>query len=275
MDVIIAVDHTAAIDAHRARIADQLPLLAPNLESYDLHLVVVSTDPTAPLPNAPLIDLALTDGRHLRSFEGDLAAQLVAQADLDTVSGTHQPLAAIERALAIPGFARSDAGLSVIVIAARDDASPGTPEDYAPLFTRYREPGQAWAAVVRAGDAPTPRLDVALASYEDRRTAPIDADWLAVPGWAIPLVGYGCFGATPLDLDPSAEGIQASCTAQLTIDGDARDIPSCSTGAPAPCWTIESRNYCTDGQPSPTFQIRRPLVDLPYATLYAECEVTD
>lgn len=154
IDVLVVIDRSPAMAAHRDRVIAQVPQLAATLEAIplagiSLQLGVVTSDlgaegvavpgctadgeggrlrTVAGIDGAFLVDAAASDGSRVRNYEGSLADAFVRLADVGAQGCPYsRPLAAARRALgdepANAGFLRPDAYLAVIFITAQDDCS--------------------------------------------------------------------------------------------------------------------------------------------------------
>jgi hypothetical protein len=185
-----------------------------------------------------------------------------------TDCGPAQPLSVAQRLLAGPalfgweGFLRPDAYLMIVVVAAEDDASPGSVVDIAARFKALKsDPGQVLASVI-APDAcasnqaqPCRLVQFAEQFGSNGLILPISTGQLAAALTEITNsieidVQAPCF-RNLLDSDPATPGLQATCSVDDVTpapDGTWHHtiLPSCDQSGP-PCWRFEPGGGLCDG----------------------------
>jgi hypothetical protein len=150
LDVLVVVDSSPAIAAHRDRLVASYRRFAEVFQTIgglpDLHLGVVTADlggtgcgpgDDGALRHADVVtgdflaDFPTSSSARQRNYGGDLGVAITALADAGVAGcAITQPLAAMRRALERPsGFRRAHAFLAVIFISATDDASPISIDD--------------------------------------------------------------------------------------------------------------------------------------------------
>jgi len=204
------------------------------------------------------------------NFAGPMEDAFACLADFDVAPacGPPQLFAAIRGALAgggsrgaLLGFSRPGATLQVVILAARDDASPDG-EDAASLAALLRgakaDPAQVIVSVVGPSPtctsepelaAPAPRLLALVQAFGSRGLyaavcgkSPEDALLLLADPLA-PLLAPACLTGIR-DTDPAQVGVQPTCSVEeqtTQADGSITRaaLPSCDV-APAPCWRLSA-----------------------------------
>jgi len=212
------------------------------------------------------------------NFAGSMEDAFTCLADFDVVPacGPPQLFAAIRRALAadgstvaLSGFSRPGATLQVVIVAARDDASPDS-NDAASLAALLRaakpDPAQVIVSVVGPSEActsdpelaaPAPRLRALIQAFNSRGlytsvcgNSPEDALMLLGARLA-PLLAPPCLTGIR-DTDPAQAGVQPTCAVEeqtTQADGSVAHaaLPTCDV-APAPCWRLMANpTFCPTG----------------------------
>jgi hypothetical protein len=262
-DVLFVVDDSKAMTPYRDHVLASAQSFAdamvdPAFRYPSLHVGVVTTDPhelgvmrRPPGSMGPyLVDVSEADGTRTRNYPGPFASALAAMLDVGAgVDGPIEPLEAVRRALADhPDFVRLGSFLFVVVIAARDDASPDSPDTYASFLRglQYR----LWFAGIEPG--PLTRLDAVGAQFPYHGVTPLDGSLgAALSGFARlkwSLLTCACV-KPPLDIDPQTPGPQYDCNVFVTLDGrdGTFDLPLPACPAAGPCWTLEPGCCATFG----------------------------
>ena len=263
LDVLFVIDSSPAMTPYRDALAKEMRGAVGYFGPVDLHLGVITADlganrdstnepwpgqcagwgDAAALRRSPLFDGGFiayrSDARGIRTnLRGSLADALQAVGDVGVTGCVRaQPLEAMRIALDHDphdaGFRRAGAGLAVIIIAAQDDASPGSPADYAAFL------GPEAAAFVIAPEAPRLRAFQSM---------------FYIRGWFELIDGLGSLGlvfeayqsftplndvvASPcalgplLDIDPGTPGVQPECS----VHDNVQVIPRCGDTVQFPCW---------------------------------------
>lgn len=287
IDALFVIEDSPAMQPYAAQLAQGLRAnaagLATNENDVDVHAGVITADvgdererANTPLPGqcagwgdaGVFRRSALVDGTHIRyrKIRGDVRANvagtvgdaLASLGDVGTAGCVHaRPLEAMRIALDHDphdgGFRRADAQLAVIIIAASDDDSPRSLDDYA-AFLHGLQPN---VAVQLAGPA-SGRL-AAFAERFPQRSYVWPLATLAqgellgqaladlTPGWRVP-TGSPCFDGPLADLDEATPGVQPDCTVSEYITGrEARLLAACGAGA-RPCWRIVDDGQCIAAQ---------------------------
>ncbi|HEY5925381.1 MAG TPA: hypothetical protein VIV11_27040 [Kofleriaceae bacterium] len=274
LDILIVVDDSVAMVAHRDRVATIAPPLVSTLRRFaegwtNLRIVVSSNDGRARrLPGMEhryLVDAIGLDYARTQNYAGTLEDALAALIDVGTESdGPSQPLEGMRRSLETNSeFLREDeAALVIVMISARDDASPLPVADYVQWMEAATGTGSSWRrSILVAGIYPegSSRLDEYLeAIHTYRFVAPIEAaDFtpaLAVFDHFVWQPGVPCLESELLDLDTSTPGLQYDCSVMANVNDAWRAIPRCAAPpienaidqpfpAPLPspaCWSLRS-----------------------------------
>lgn len=277
-DILVVVDRSPAMVAHAENVAANLPRMIEWARFPNMHLGVIAADgdgsfeTAAAVDGEHIVDLELTDGTHLRNYEGTLADVFATLAAPQGDGGTARPLEALRRALTShPTFRRADAFLLVVVLSASDDASPDAPETYVDFVTSLAPEGRiAVSAAMPVGDCGTaPRLAAFTSAFEDRALVhgicePDLSRLLALASPKTTLAGPPCL---PALAEPSA------CAAELVFGhGGGERLPWCGEGS-APCWEVNlAPIHCSGNEPH-AFTVKRALLDeLPLDTIVrADC----
>jgi len=251
VDVLFVVDDSAAMAPYQNRIATLARELEQAWSRYNLHLGVTSTGAlhTAPSVGGSFVmHTPKTFSSAWTNYEGGLGDATAALLAVGTGgSGPATPLAAIQTAVAAPGFLREYAPLIIITIAATDDASAvGVGDAVSALHALER-----WA-IVASGvyPRPAPRLDEFLGHFDESVYTSIDATDYAAALPTFPVLrtslGAACVEQEPADVDPETPGPQYDCSVTAVEDGIEHVLPRCAS-TDEPCWDmIPDPLACTD-----------------------------
>ena len=281
VDVLFVIDSSAAMAPHAAKVAETLQLVASTAEERlrgpraNLHVGVVTGDMSqgGAMRHIDQIDGPFMLDRYTptvdqRNYHSEFAATMMALTSVGT-SGADlvQPLEAIRTALAPnaqnAGFLRDDAKLAIVVLAAEDDASPGTPADYRAFVQSLKaDPNDAMIAVA------APDGSARLSAFADGRMAPLDSEGIVefvfqnacVPdatGEGFPVT---CLYGELLDSDAARVGVQPSCA----VSDSGGTYAACDDTGATPCWRV-TNDAATCGD-DPAFTIDRGAEDPPSLT---------
>jgi hypothetical protein len=299
IDMLLVIDDSSAMQPYAAGLADAIRMQAYDLGSVggdvDMHIGVITADlgvehdvANVPVPGhcagwgdaaefrrSILVDGAFIHYRNVTgpqsNVTGTVPDALAALVDVGAGGCARaRPLEALRIALDHNshdgGFRRENAKLAVIIIAAQDDDSPSSLDEYE-AFLKHLTP---YVTVQIAGGQPqtehcgeqaTDRLYAFAQRFQPfSYLGPIcylTSDWLiggalanTVPTWPL-FTGPPCFDEPLADTD-AAPGIQPDCTVtehigRGTPDEHERLMAACGTGA-LPCWKIVEDNYCASVQ---------------------------
>jgi hypothetical protein len=298
IDMLIVIDDSPAMGPYAAGIADAIRMQAYDLGSVsgdvDIHVGVITADlgveqdvANVPVPGqcagwgdagefrrSVLVDGAFVHDRkgHPSNVTGSVPDALATLADVGAGGCARaRPLEAMRIALDHDphdgGFRRDNAKLAVIIIAAQDDDSPGSLDEYeaflkqlTPYVTVQIAGGQP--QTVYCGEQATDRLyEFAQRFKPFSHLGPIcylASDWLIggalaniVPSGNL-VIGNPCFDALLADVDPATPGVQPECTvtehiARGTPDEHERLMAACGTGE-LPCWRVVEDSLCVGFQ---------------------------
>jgi hypothetical protein len=258
LDLLFVVDDRTAMAPHQqplAAVPAQLEaLLASEYgDAGSYHVGVITTDAasggelrrSSAVADAFIVYDNAFSGT-TTNYQGSLASALASLMPSSAAStAPNQPLESTRRALgnaANAGFLRAEAFFGLVTITASDDASPGTPAEYAAaLKATNAEPTNVYA--VGVVPAAAPRLTEHLAQLPNRSEVHSieDTDYAAALAAFAKLyrrtLGYACNRA-PLDFDPVAEGGQYDCSFVWIDNGTERRLPACTASIGEPCWEL-------------------------------------
>jgi hypothetical protein len=300
-DILLVIDDSPAMRPYTAAVAQSMRDDASALFTLDnfvdVHVGVITADvgderdtSGTPIPGScagwgdaaafrrsELVDGAFIDfrqnaaGQH-SNVTGTIGNALAALTDVGANGCARaRPLEAMRIALDHNphdgGFRRTNAQLAVVLIAAQDDDSPRTLDEYA-TFLKQLQPN---AAVVLSGGLPltdmcgeqaTDRLyafsqlfgiqTTAQSICSVATTSPFGAALsYTLPGWGVPMASP-CFDQLLADVDPTMPGLQPDCSVTEYIDRGRADeqqrlLAHCGTGA-LPCWRIVEDPQCGTAQ---------------------------
>lgn len=259
MDVLVAIDDTAAMAPYQDRIQALPQAIVQSLDpGFDVRIAVTSNDGV--LHRAPgvadpwlatRLDFALA---RTSNFHGSLADALAPLVHVGTTDPRPNQLLAAQQ-LALAGnrdhflqdhFLRDDALLAVVTITATDDASPLPVADYAAWLGTIKRSTSVEIAGIYA--MPAPRLDDL---YNNLQGPPFirvgfgpassinGGDGApAFPDLTIVKVAGGAFCWHASDVDPETPGPQYDCTFTAQIAGAPRSLPPCTVDPEPPCWEL-------------------------------------
>jgi hypothetical protein len=297
VDVLFVIDDSPAMQPYAAGLADAMRMNAYDLFSIDsfvdvhLGMITANVGDERDIPNTPINGScagwgeaaafrrsSLVEGTYVEfrnDGQHDTAMVPNALASLADV-GSHgcaraRPLEAMRIALDHDphdgGFRRADAQLAVVIIAAQDDDSPGSLDDYA-AFLKDLQPnvtvqiagGRPLTAI--CGEQATDRLYAFSQRFPFRSylssICTIGSGGLlgqavanVVSGFG-PLIGHPCFDEALVDVDDATPGIQPDCSVSEYTDRGRPDeherlLAHCGDGA-LPCWRIVEDSQCTLAQ---------------------------
>lgn len=278
LDLLFVIDDTAAMASHQAALqalpaqVDQVIAGAYGVSAH-YHIGVVTTDAasggamrrSSTFDGAFVIHDATFTGPS-NNYQGTLADAIASVwPDAATSTASNQPLATMRAALdgnvSNAGFLRDDAYLGIVTITASDDASSGTPEEYAG-FLKAPKGDVGNVIVTGAIAANATRLAAFHAQFPNRSdvTSIDDADYTSVLELFTQLykttLGYAC-NKQPADLDPDTPGAQVDCSFVWVESGVEHLLPPCGSTS-QPCWEIvmASPQICTDASAQAHLQTR-------------------
>ncbi|NVB84727.1 MAG: hypothetical protein HOV81_40530 [Kofleriaceae bacterium] len=248
IDLLFVIDDTTAMTLWQSKLrafpAVVDAMLGTIYTGQPSVRIAVTTDGT--LRRSSLVDGAFISdagdfgGPHIVNYRGALHEALLSLMDVGaTRQGPSRLFAAAEGALA-NDFARLDAYLAVVTIAAADDASPGGAGDYAASLKGTRD--DPTSMIVSGIYTPgLPRLDELHTQFPNRsEVTPIGSmDWSEAFDLLAQVhkttLGIACV-QKPLDLDPETPGDQFDCAMEYFLDGRTQALPYC--GKTLPCWEL-------------------------------------
>lgn len=155
-DVLIVVDASAAMAPYRDRLPAFAHTFAARIDPYaDLHVAVVSADPTLPPAlGRVIVDTGFSyDRRETSFFTGSLGDAVAAAVSATGGTAAPEPFAVARRVLeAHPDFDRGES-LVVVPIVAADDPSATAGDDVAALASSAEQ--FRVSAIYPVGSAPT------------------------------------------------------------------------------------------------------------------------
>jgi hypothetical protein len=264
LDILIVVDDTPAMAAHRSKVLGLATALEATLFGetgvfFDTRIAVTTAGATGVLRTHPDVVepflVSRLDAHYdlTANFAGSLDDALAPLLDVGAAgSDAVAPLAAGPAALdGEPAFLREHSLLSIITIASTDDASPGAPLDHAgSLKERRDDPANIFVSA--AYPIPSTRLDTFHEAFPNRNAA-VDiasSDWTSMVmqlAWLRrSILGAACV-RIPGDLAPAVPGLQQDCVVEARYhDGTSEILPWCIEGDPARCFEIvEDPVTCT------------------------------
>lgn len=324
LDIVLVIDDSASMAEHQAKLAANLPRLAWVLENVEgglpsVHVAVVSASAASghlfestprqdgcTVPNGDfIVDSQLQwwtcsdsplERCGERNYEGTLGETLACIGLLGAEGGEDQQL--FEAALSAVdgsvqgngGFLREHAGLVIVFISDTDDASPGTPADYAAALKAIkRDPGLVVVTTVRANAAP--RLAAFEAEFPQRNDSASFAgeDWSdafeIIANLFVEVLGRPCLGdvVDTTDVQDDNPGLQPECvvTGHDAVTGAEYVIPACRMLAPQrphpetalPCWWLEQVDWSDECGYVPTVEVNAPYtVGWPEVRCVGTCE---
>lgn len=259
IDLLFVIDDTTAMAPWQARLRGFPAVVDATLgtiySGQPSVRIAVTTDGTlrrsSAVDGAFILDEHDFGGAQAKNYTGALHEALLSLMDVGAASqGPNRPLAAAQGALATD-FARQDAYLAVVTIAATDDASPASAGDYAASLKSTR--GDPLSTIVSGIYTPAlPRLDEFHALFPNRSevTSIGSTDWSEAFDLLAQLdkrtLGIACV-RKPLDLDPDTDGDQFDCAMEYSRDGLVDALPYC--GHALPCWElVDEPVACSDAE---------------------------
>jgi hypothetical protein len=269
LDLLFVIDDTTAMASHQTALQALPAMVEAGLASSTgvvahYHLGVVTTDSATSgnLRTSSSVQGTFinhdegTFGGSPNNYTGSLGAALTSLFPSSATSNAqNRPLATMRAALdanaANAGFRRSDAYLGMVTITASDDASSGTPEEYASfLKTAQSDPTN----VIVSGVIPSgaSRISTFHAQFPNRNdVSSIDStDYSGALDMFAQLykttLGYAC-NKEPADVDATTPGPQYDCSF-IYLDGSAEHLlPQCGNTS-QPCWelVVADPQICTD-----------------------------
>jgi hypothetical protein len=267
LDVVFVIDDSPELAPYAQKIVSSYGAMMKAFDAMpygrpDVHIAVLTADGASfrrsdAIDGPFLVDEVHEDYQHVANYRGSLRDAVASIASVTAASSAPPRLLdVLDRALHDPGngvFARREGAiLDVVIITARDDASPATTAEYAE-WVRCVPTVVDDVAIAVARVGATPRLDAfagefpvtsVLLSLSDDN--PVDLMQLLPQLQRRPFNDF-CIQA-PADLDLAAPGIQTECTAEVTHFGSlaGTSLPSCDTSDGA-CWYWRLVEGCTLG----------------------------
>jgi hypothetical protein len=266
LDLLFVVDRSTAMAPWQESLlrnaARIMQVIETRRDPLDLRIGVVSAD----LADGGVVRGPLSYVDHLAappttSFSGTLEEAIVPLISVGTDgAAAAQPLEALR--LAAPGWARANAYLGVVIIAAADDASPASVTSYHDALAAAKgNPHLIVASVVTPEAAP--RLVAFAQSFGDHGTALR----LTTPDWTdavAPLFARGQVLVFPACIEPDVDvtdvspdpGLQLGCSVvDERLGGEHDVIPRC--GDAKPCWKVTDDPIACTQAPHLRFDIER------------------
>lgn len=261
LDLLVVIDDTVAMAPYQDRMA-MLPSVIE--QAYlsigdglvDMHIAVTTDGTLRRVPAVAGSYVAIRTDFDLARPANFTGTLLDAVTPLTSVGAAntapYQPLAAVKRVFEEnpDGFIRDNASIGIVIISASDDASPGTPADYAQFISATREDPYE-IMVSRIVVNPSPRLDELATGFMNRTSTTSLADGdlagaLTVFAQAIRTILRGnCWHVS--DIDPITPGPQYDCTFTATIRDVPRVLPPCKLPDDQFCWSlVHSNDGCSD-----------------------------
>jgi hypothetical protein len=290
VDILFVMDSSPAAAAYQDQIQrslEHVALLPGTVAArLDLHIGVITadlgdgnTDDRIAIPGSchgmgdgalmrrsGLVDGAFmtehtTQAKDFINYRGDFTDAVRSLADVGTAGCARtQPLEAIRRALRDPhnaGFLRDDAVLAIVILAAQDDQSPGSLDDYRAFLRGLKaDEDDVMVAVagpdgVSCGTADVPRLR---AVTDGRFTTLCNED---VYDFVFRSACFPNFIPTPC-FDDDLIGEQPQCA----VWDDGGSYPQCGDGVATPCWRLERKPVSCD-ETSKALTVDRGELDPP------------
>jgi hypothetical protein len=275
VDILFVIDSSPAAATYQEQIRDSLQnvaLLPGRVAArLDLHIGVItadlgdgSTDERIAVPGSchgmgdaglmrrsALVDGAFmtehtTQAKNFINYQGDFTAALQSLSNVGTAGCAQtQPLEAIRRALRDPhnaGFVRDDAALAIVILAAQDDQSPGSVDDYRAFLRNLKaDEDDVMVAVAGPDGASCGTADVPrLRSIAGERFATLCNE--DVYDFVFRSACFPNYIPIPC-LDANLVGEHPQCA--VWDDGGA--YPQCGDGVTGPCWRLENKpGYCDE-----------------------------
>lgn len=272
LDVLIVVDDTPAMAPYVARTQAMLHDLDTTWDiPPDLHVVVATSAGelrTATPVHGDFLDDELAPDWWSRTtnHDGTIGDDVARLGEVGTAGATNAPLDATLQALGHSTF-RRQAPLAVIIVAASDDTSSGSPDSYASVLRNsLSDPNEVIVSVVAPADAP--RLAAFAAAFPNRSAsatitdATYDGALALLDELRLVSLGAACIEA-PADL------AHPDCTVEIVQrDGAVQNVARCPGEH---CWSYipDPWNACEGGG---TIQVG-PYLDAFPSTVRAQCVV--
>jgi len=256
LDVLVVLDDTPAMASRLPPPGvDQLSILPLIYNGAPELRIAVTTGTsgelrtTAALPTGILEQaIDLTDGSLQTSYTGSLQTATDSLTNVGAAStGPNALLAAAQRALATPGFVRDGDAVGIFIVTAGDDASLGSPLDYAAAIQMPGNP--TMVSVVDA--VPTQRLGAfadALPHRSEMAMSAYDMEALTVFS---SLFRDDETGDICLPITAAATNGQYDCDIFGSYNHVVSPLPACMGDpwqASVTCWQISVEPSCGSGQ---------------------------
>ncbi len=256
LDVLVVLDDTPAMASHLPRPGvDQLSILPLIYNGAPELRIAVTTGTSGELVTSPIVPtgilehaIDLTDGSLQTNYTGSLQTASASLTNVGAAStGPNALLAAAQHALATPGFVRDGDGVGIFIVTAGDDASPGSPLDYAAAIQAPGHP--TMVSVVDA--VPTGRLSAFADALPYRSEMAMSASDMEALTVFSRLFRDDETLDVCLPITAAATNGQYDCDVFGTYDHVVTELPAC-TGDPwqasAPCWQISAEPSCASDQ---------------------------